>query len=268
MAKDRMYRFLITTLILGIAFGLQGQIIFQPKPVEYNFKGVVYKTEKVYGARVTTSGLAISYKTGKLKSYYNTSYYNFELGYTKDQRERKQNKNISFPGVGLSPSFIYGKRNHFINLRLSAGGKRYLSEKTKRRGVAVGFIYEGGASIGLLKPVTLQVIQNNLETFETELVEIRYSDDNAEQFLAYDDIYGSSGFFNGVTSTAITVGVHGKIAGHFALGAFDEKVKALEAGLMVDIFPGKVPILAEREGVKNRFIFLNLYLSLQFGKRK
>ncbi|MEE9371642.1 MAG: hypothetical protein V3V00_01165 [Saprospiraceae bacterium] len=268
MAKKKKYRIFISIIAVSITVSLHGQIIFQPKPVEYNFKGVVYKTEKIFGGKITTSGLAISYKTGKLKSYYNTSYYNFELGYIKDSRERKQNKNISFPSVGLSPSFIYGKRNHFINLRLSAGGKKFLSEKTKRRGIAVGFIYEGGASIGLLKPVTLQVIKNNLETFEPELVEISYSDDNAEQFLAYDDIYGSLGFFNGFTSTSITVGAHGKIAGHFALGAFEEKVRALEIGLMVDIFPGKVPILAEREGVKNKFIFLNLYLSLQFGRRK
>ncbi len=268
MENNQFYKLIFMVLMICSADAISAQIIFQPKPVEYNFKGVVYKTEKIFGARVTTSGLAISYKTGKLKSYYNTTYYNFELGYIKDPRERKQNKNISFPGEGLSPSFIYGKRNHFINLRLSAGGKRYLSEKTRRKGIAVGFIYEAGASIGLLKPVELQVIQNNLETFETELVNIRYSDDNAEQFLAYDDIYGATGFFNGISSTSITVGAHGKIAGHFSLGAFEQKVKALEAGLMVDIFPGKVPVLAEREGVKNKFIFLNLYLSLQFGGRK
>ena len=268
MERNLIYKLFCVALMIFLSNALFGQIIFQPKPVEYNFKGVVYKTEKIFGARITTSGLVLSYKTGKLKSYYNTSYYNFELGYIKDSRERRQNKNISFPGEGLSPSFIYGKRNHFINLRLSAGGKRYLSEKTRRKGIAVGFIYEGGATIGLLNPVELQVIQNNLETFETELVNIRYSDETAEQFLAYDNIYGATGFFKGISGTSITVGAHGKIAGHFALGAFEQKVKALEAGLMVDIFPGKVPILAEREGVKNRFIFLNLYLSLQFGGRK
>ena len=265
--KRNIFLIVIFFILFGHAEAFS-QIIFQPKPVEYNFKGVIYQTEKVFGARLTTSGIVLSYKTGTLKSYYNTSYYNFELGYTKDPRERRQNKNFSFPGEGLSPSFIYGKRNQLINLRLSAGGKRYLSEKTRRKGVAVGFIYEGGASIGLLKPIVLQVIQNNIETLEPELADITYSDETAEQFLAYDAIYGAKGFFQGLGGTSITVGAHGKLAGHFALGAFEEKVRALEAGLMVDIFPGKVPILAEREGVKNRFIFLNLYLSLQFGKRK
>ena len=265
--KHIHYISLILVYFISYA-SVDGQIIFQPKPVEYNFKGVVYQTEKSIGARITTSGFAISYKSGRLKSYYNTSYYNFEFGITKDRRERRQNKNLSFPGESLSTNFVYGKRNQMINLRLSAGGKKYLSEKTRRKGVAVGFIYEGGASIGLLKPIVLSVVQNNIETFEPELVEITYSDETAEQFLAYDDIYGGNGFFSGIGQTTIAVGAHGKLAGHFALGAFEEKVQAIEAGIMIDIFPGKVPILAEREDVNNNFIFLNLYLSLQFGRRK
>ena len=254
--------------LMTLCHGTNAQVIFQPKPVEYNFKGVVYKTERIFDMRVTTSGVIIGYKVGKLKSYYNTSYYNFEFGYMKDSRERRQNKSLSFPGSGLSSSFIYGKRNQFLNLRLSAGGKKYLSEKTRRKGVAVGFIYEGGATIGLLKPMYIQIIQNNTETLEPELIDIAYSEDNAEQFLGYDDIYGGLGFFKGIEETDITVGAHGKLAAHFALGAFEKRVKALEAGLMVDIFPGKVPILAERAEVENRFLFLNLYLSIQFGKRK
>lgn len=268
MRSYKLVIVLIIAFLVCISGATHAQIIFQPKPVEYNFKGVVYKTEKVFEGRVTTSGLVLGYKTGILKSYYNTSFYNFEFGYIKDPRERRQNKNFSFPSNGLSPSFTYGKRNSFWQLRLSAGGKKYLSEKTKRRGIAVGFSYEGGATIGLLKPVYLQVIQNNTETFQSELVEISYSEENAEQFLAYDDIYGASSFTKGLSETNITVGAHGKIAAHFAMGAFEDRVKALEAGLMVDIFPGKVHILAEREGVKNSFYFLNLYLSFQFGRRK
>ena len=267
---NRIVSFRYISLVLfcllgGVAFG---QVIFQPKPVEYNFKGILYNTEKIFDMRLHTSGVILGYKAGRLKSYYNTTYYNFELGYIKDSRERRQNKNISFPGEGLSSSFIYGKQNHFLNLRVSAGGKRYLSEKTRRKGVAVGFIYEAGASIGLLKPIYIEVIRNNEETFEPELVEIRYSDETADEFLAYDDIYGGTNFFKGLGGTDITVGAHGKIAGHFALGAFEETVKAIEAGIMVDIFPSKVPILAERSEIENRFFFINLYVSLQFGKRK
>lgn len=261
-------KYSVLAFLLGLSCHLSSQVIFQPKPVEYNFKGVLYNTEKIFDMRVHTSGVILGYKTGKLKSYYNTSYYNFELGYIKDSRERRQNKTISFPGEGISSSFIYGKQNHFLNLRVSTGGKRFLSEKTRRKGVAVGFVYEAGATIGLLKPMYIEVIRNNQETFEPELIEIKYTEETADDFLAFDDIYGGTNFFKGLSETDITVGAHGKLAGHFALGAFEETVKAIEAGIMVDIFPSKVPILVERGEVDNRFLFINLYLSLQFGKRK
>jgi len=258
--------FLISLLISEGAFS---QIIFQPKPVEYNFKGVIYQTENVYDLRVTTTGFVVGYKAGKLKSYYNTSYYNFEIGYTKDPRERKQNKNEAISNIGLSSSFVYGKRNQMINLRVSAGGKHFLSEKTRRKGVAVGFIHEVGASIGLLKPVVLRIKEIDPSMQDREgLVDVMYSEETANKFLSYDEIFDARGFFHGIGSTSLTVGAHGKLAGHFALGAFEQRVKALEAGLMVDIFPGRVPILVEQEQVRNRFVFLNLYLSLQFGSRK
>ena len=48
-------------------------------------------------------------------------------------------------------------------------------------------------------------------------------------------------------------------------GAFDEFVKALEIGLMVDVFTKRAPILVSDE---NRQVFFNFFLNLQFGKRR
>ena len=51
-------------------------------------------------------------------------------------------------------------------------------------------------------------------------------------------------------------------------GAFDEFMRAVEAGIMIDIFPKKLPIMAPVNGVdENRPYFFNLYVSLQLGKR-
>jgi len=54
----------------------------------------------------------------------------------------------------------------------------------------------------------------------------------------------------------------------WALGAFDKKAKAFETGVMLDVFPRKVPLMIEREGVGNSFYFAKLYISFQFGQRK
>ena len=66
---------------------------------------------------------------------------------------------------------------------------------------------------------------------------------------------------------SILPGVHGKIAVHFDWGAFDQYVKAFEAGVMVDVFTKKAPIMIEVGDNQNRAYFINLFLNVQFGKR-
>jgi hypothetical protein len=52
---------------------------------------------------------------------------------------------------------------------------------------------------------------------------------------------------------------------HLDWGAFDEFLRALEVGIQLDIYPKKLPIMVNSE---NRPYFMNLYVSLQLGKRK
>ena len=187
----------------------------------------------------------------------------------KDPRERRTNKNISVSGFRTSSPFVYGKRNDFFQFRYSYGVKTYLSEKTRRKGVSVGFIYEGGATLGLLKPYTLRVIRVDNDNPTARTVEtIRYSDELREDYLDFQNIYGGDSFFNGWGAIRPMIGLHGKLAMHWGIGAFESKVKAAETGIMFDIFPGKVPLLVEQEGIDNNYYFFKIYLSFQFGTRK
>lgn len=259
-------------IVLVIGTGLysaSGQTVFQPKPIDYNLKGVVYDFETVYEGRIHAQGFTIGRKKGVLKSYYRTSYRNFEIGYIKDPRERRENRNNSLSGERISSPFVFGKAHEFFTLRYSYGEKRYLSEKTKRRGLAVGLIYEGGVTLGLLKPYAINVVRPNPDNPSDQSLEvITYSDDVKEDFLNDRFVYGGATFFDGLTSITPTIGLHGKVGMHWALGAFDQKVKAFETGIMFDIFPRKIPILIEQEDLNNNFYFFKLYLSFQFGTRK
>lgn len=263
-----MTRYLLIVFMLAGVGILPAQTVFQPKPIEYNLKGVVFASESVYEARIHMHGFTMAYKRGKLKSYYRTTYQGFEIGYLKDGREDRQNKNISITGERLSTSFIYGKRSQFFNFRYVLGEKRYLSEKTQRKGVAVGIIYEGGVSVGLIKPYYLKVIRTEEDRVTRALEQIKYSDETRDDFLNYDNIYGGVGFFKGFTEVTPTVGLHGKLGMHLAIGAFEKNVKAVEAGLMLDIYPRKIPLLVERAQITNDFFFPKLYMSFQFGRRR
>ncbi|MFN7115495.1 MAG: hypothetical protein ACK4TA_01770 [Saprospiraceae bacterium] len=98
----------------------------------------------------------------------------------------------------------------------------------------------------------------------------RFSEDNADYFLNINNIYGSSGFTKGLDEIGLMPGGNAKVAIHFDWGAFDEFVKALDAGIMVDFYFRKVPIMVESPQVKNAEntpLFINLFLNLQLGKR-
>lgn len=254
-------------IVMAMAYQLSGQVVVQPKPVEYNLKGVVYATESLFEIRPHLQGFTLAYKTGKLNSYYNTTYFGYEIGYMRDGRERRQSKNEPRLNNESRNAFIYGKRSQFFNLRFNYGQKRYLSEKTKRKGVAMGVIYEGGASLGLIKPYYLNVIRLDEALVDRRVEAVKYSDETRSDFLDFENIYGGTNFWKGFTEMTPTLGLHGKIGMHWALGAFEERVKAFEVGIMVDIYPREIPLMVEVGDINNNFILMKLYASFQFGKR-
>lgn len=258
-------------IILLVCLGVSeahSQTIFQPKPIEQNFKGVVYDFETLFEGRIHTQGFALGYKKGRLKTYYKTTYRNFEFGYIKDMREQRTNRNLVIGGERISSPFVFGKANELFTFRYSYGVKRFLSEKTRRRGLAVALVYEGGATLGLLKPYSIRVIRTAPDDPTDQFLEtITFSDEVRDQFLDERIIYGGAGFFDGFTSITPTVGIHGKVAMQWALGAFDQKEKAFETGIMLDVFPRRIPLLIEQEGISNTFYFAKLYISFLFGPR-
>jgi hypothetical protein len=64
--------------------------------------------------------------------------------------------------------------------------------------------------------------------------------------------------------TSFLPGVYGRASVHFAWGAYDEYVKALDIGIMLELYPREVPIMLIAD---NDPYFINLYLNLQLGKR-
>jgi len=232
-----------------------------------DWKGIVYKKETSYDFTLHTNGFAIGANWGTLQTYYKTKYYHLELGYMKDPREKRQNKNRV--DNGPSSDFVFGKQNTMFVLRAGMGYKKYLSEKTRRRGVAVGYNWQIGPSLALLRPYYLVI--RSLEETEQGIVvtynDEKYSEDNADAFLSFDDIYGSASFFDHFGEWSVTPGVQGKMALHLSMGAFEKYVKALEVGIMFDAYFKKIPIMVETDEVKNKPYFINLYANLQFGYR-
>ena len=251
---------------------LVGQEVLVPGENYYDeSKGIIYNKELTFNFKLLTNGYAFGVDIGTLQTYYLTRFYSIEIGELKHPKEFRQSFDFRSPTTNrISRAFIFGKENTFIPLRLAYGEKRYLSEKAKHKGVAIGLSYAGGPSIGLLKPYYLDLLRFNDTGGEPFVRSERFTEENADYFLNTNNIYGSSGFARGLDEISIAPGVHAKFAVHFDWGAFDEFAKAIEAGVMVDYYFSRVPIMVDSplvENAENKAVFINLYLNLQLGKR-
>ncbi len=235
--------------------------------------GIVYDREFTVDVKLHTNGFALGANFARLKTYYLTRFFNIEIGEIKHPKEFRQSFDFQTPTAArVSRAFIFGKQNNFLVLRGGIGEKRYFSEKAKRKGLAVGISYEGGPSIGMLKPYYLELVRTDApgEFDNFSIRSEKFSDENASTFLDISRIYGSSGFAKGLGEINFMPGLHGKFAVHFDWGAFDEFVKAIEAGIMIDAYFREVPIMVESdlvENTENKPLFINLYVNLQLGKR-
>ncbi len=244
---------------------VNAQVTFQPmeeQPPDRD-AGIVYTRETAFDLFLHTSGMGFGMKFGELETYYRTRYYHIEISTLKHSKEVRQSNRVSLFNV-LSKPYVFGKQNSFFALRGGMGNLRYFSEKAKRRGIAVGVNYQGGLSLGLLKPYYLD-LRNNTDGQFGPVQSEKYSSENHDRFLDQGLIEGHSGFFTGIAETSFVPGLHFKGGVHFAWGAFEERVRALELGVMVDVFFREVPIMIEAD---NKPYFINLYLTLQFGSRK
>lgn len=263
-----MKSFTIITVFLFSSFLLCAQTTLQPRKLSNQNRGIIYNTELAADVKMQTNGWSVGVNWGTLKTYYLTRFYYVDFG------ERKHLKELTFnPGVGSrqGSTYIYGKQNNLYVLRGGLGEKRYFSEKAAEKGVAVGVSYRVGPSLGLIKPYYLDInINNDVLSGNERTRPIRYSPETAQDFLDEGRINNNSGFLKGWGEVAPAIGGHAVGALHISWGAFEEYVRAIEAGVMVDFYFQNIPIMVETspDSNLNQPFFVNVFLNFQFGKRK
>jgi len=225
----------------------------------YSGKGIIYDQEISFDLSKMTKGYNFGMNFGKLKTFYLTRYFGFNLAEFKHHKEYKLSLNNT---GGLTESVFFGKQNNFYGLRAYVGEKRYFSEKSKVKGVAVGINYSLGFNLGMTKPYYVLI-----RSFDQEPEAIKYSESTAEEFLNTSLMRGAAPWTEGLTELGFYPGATAKVAVHVDWGAFDEYLKAVEAGISLDVFPQNIPVMVPTEGTENRKYFINLFLTLQLGKR-
>lgn len=234
-------------------------------------RGIIYDKEVNFSFGLNTPrNIFFGVRSGTLVTFDKLRFWSVSLGNIRHPRERRENPDRVNPVTNrISRAFTLGKINQLYALRVGFGTRKYLSEKARQRGVAIGYSYQVGPTLGLLKPYYVEFIVREPDGGNT-IEDVRFTGDNAALFLNQDRIFGASTWTVGLSEIRPRPGIHVRGAAHFGFGAFDETPKILEVGMMADFFPGNTDLLLESEltpGVTNPPVFLSLFLNVQFGKR-
>ncbi len=236
---------------------------------EVEQKGIVYYDEWSVGGRLLTNGWEVFGERAKIKSIHKTRIIQFGISEIKNWKETRQPAEFTFLGPFLdSPkNFYFGKQNHFFTLRAGYGYRKNIADKAEKNGVRFAITYLGGISLGIVKPYYLNIaypLQDNSPGQTYVILSQRYTEQNHDKFLDWFSIAGASGFKYGLSEIEPLPGIYGKLGLNFDWAGKEEFVKALEAGIMLDLYYKRVPISISDD---NRFLFVAAYVSFQFGKR-
>ncbi len=242
---------LLILLVLGLGTVRAQQTIYEETRVPY-------KREILGGVLIHGDGWGLQFYHAKYRTARDRRLLGIEIVSMKHPKEVK-----SFnPYYEDSRGYFYGKINSLMVVRPTYGRKWQITDKIRRSGVELNFIWSIGPSLGLLKPVYLQIGTPDRIPYENIIVE-KY--DPARHDV--QNIYGRATYFRGINEMKIYPGAFGRVALDFEYSGNVTGVKGIEVGATIDAYPRVLPIMAELEGVENKQFFFEFYLALQFGKK-
>lgn len=217
---------------------------------------VLYRNEMSGGFIIHTGGFGVNFRRGKHVTGFSKRILELEMVNMRHPKEVKIVNDI----FDNSKGFFYGKLHSMLILRPGIGLQKVIYTKPEKNGVEIRTVTSFGLSLGLAKPVYLEILHQTQQPFEYELSTEKYDPEKHD----IDDIYGRAPYFKGFEEMKIFPGGYARFGLNFEYGAYDDDVKALETGIIVDVYPKVVPLMAHS---KNQQVFVSLYLNFLYGRK-
>ncbi len=234
--------------IISLPLFSQGEIDDQQK--------IFYRNEKTYAFSLNSNGFGANFRYARRIDAFKKTLYETGINLIKHEKEIKISISNS---QQLGGSFVYGKLNAFATIRGGIGLQKELFRKEDKGGISIRYFYTFGPSIGLLKPVYYDVIVYEEDSQGID-VQVRKRMKFESHILM---IERKAPFYVGFDELSVMPGAYGKFGFTFEFGKSDVIFNAIEAGIVLDVFIKKVPIMANEQ---NHWIFPAFFLSYRFGK--
>jgi hypothetical protein len=211
---------------------------------------ILYRNEAAGGLVLHSNGFGITFKRGWHLTGNKKQMLDIDFVSLRDPKQYK----LANPNFPDAKPYFFGKLNFAYILRGGYGRQNIIFGKGERSGVEVRYNYFGGLSLGLTKPVYLDILVKNPYEPSSMIIDTRrYDPNDPDQQDQDQNIYGPGPYFMGIDMMSIYPGIYGK---------FSNKITALEAGVVVDAYAKKIPIMANEQ---NHNLFFNFYISLIWG---
>lgn len=208
------------------------------------------------GGILHTNGLGLNYSAAKFKTYKKKALVNVDLVNVKHDKEYK----IFGSFDENAKKFVYGKLNSLYSLRVGIGNRLVLIEKLRENGLQLSINYSCGPSIGLIKPVFLEVFKYDVSGQIAGISLERY-DPELHNFY---NIYGRGPWSAGIMSTKLNPGAFLKFGLEFEFSTTREIINSLEVGFSADAYLNSIKLMVNNP---QRRFYPSLYISCSIGNK-
>jgi hypothetical protein len=249
-----MKRFLFFIAFAGLLFPCLGFAQVPENPALEEDQTMRYNYEASGGLVLHSGSWGLFYRKGKHVTGYKKKFYEIEFAHMKHPKEVK----LSNPWYENSKPFAYGKLNTLLIFRGGVGMQHTLFGRNRTSGVEIRYLYAGGLSAGLTKPIYLEIIQQK-QPPEINVLTVERYDPDVHQLI---NIFGRAAFTHGLDEIKFHPGGYAKFALSFEYGSGSTDIKTIEAGVVADYYGRQLPIMAY---IDNKSYFINLYVALTWG---
>jgi hypothetical protein len=218
---------------------------------------LLYRNEATFGLVVHTNGFGLNYRRGKHVTAMRKRVFEMEAVNYRHPKEVR----ITNPYYDHPKGYYYGKLNSFFILRPGIGYQNVIYTKPEHNGVEIRYVTFLGASLGLAKPVYLEILEDSPILGDDKII-VTEKYDPTKHFV--DNIYGRGPFMRGFGELKIYPGGYAKFGLNFEYASLEDDVKSLEVGVCVDAYPKVVPLMANE---RNHQVLLSLYLNFSYGRK-
>ncbi|MCK5822217.1 MAG: hypothetical protein KAH17_10025 [Bacteroidales bacterium] len=219
---------------------------------------IFYRYERTVAGHLYSNGWGADASFTKRQNAFSSFTYGAGIGVINHPKEYKSQS--PYTG-GWGRSYVFGKTNEAIALRIAAGYQKELFSKYDKGGIAIRYFYSGGLTLVLLKPIYYQkIVGINYETSEILFKPSLFDPDYMQSIY---DIYDRESFFMGLNETTLSPGAFVRAGLSFEYSTSENTITAIEGGVQLEGFLTKLPVMT---GNNNNQLLLSLFVSYRVGK--